>query len=315
MIYTVTLNPTIDRTMRFPRLVIGALNRATSSRCDLSGKGVNVSVVLRRLGVESVVMGLAGGLAGRVLVEGLRAQGHRCDFVEVAGETRSNVTVIDEATGVTTKLNEPGPTVTEADLQALEERLLGRLQPGDVCVFSGSLPPGAPEETYARFITQVHRRGGLAVLDTSDQALAAGCAARPEWIKPNQVEAEALIGRPLAAEGALVQDLRALLALGAQRVLLSLGSRGAAYADGTTMWLAEPPPIVEVSAVGAGDALLAAALWAWQRGLGAKEIVRWAVACGTAAALEDGTAMPSWERVQEMYGGVQVRPLNSGSGA
>jgi len=202
--------------------------------------------------------------------------------------------------------------VTEDNLRALEERLLGRVRTGDLCVFSGSLPPGAPADTYARLIAGVHGRGGLAALDTSGEALAPGCAARPDLIKPNEIEAEALISRSLAGMEALVASLAALLALGPQRALLSLGSRGAAYADGAGMWLAEPPRISEVSAVGAGDALMAAALWAWSRGLPAGEIVRWAVACGTAAAMEDGTAMPTLERVEKMYAQVNVTRLPDG---
>ena len=116
---------------------------------------------------------------------GCALQGYACDFVEVAGETRSNITVIDEATGITTKLNEPGPTVTERDLCAMEQLLLKHIVMGDICVFSGSLPPGAPAQAYARLITTVHCRGARAILDTSGPALALGCATRPAFIKPN----------------------------------------------------------------------------------------------------------------------------------
>ena len=262
MIYTVTLNPTIDRTMHFPRLVIGELNRASSSRIDLSGKGVNVSVALRIFDVQTTLLGISAGVFGRMLVDGLRAQGFACDFTDVAGETRSNVTVIDDATGVTTKLNEPGPMVTERDLATLMERLAARVVAGDLCVFSGSLPPGAPVDTYARLMRVVQARGGAAVLDTSGPALAAGCAAHPEWIKPNVDEAAELVHLPFAEVEDLAPGVRAILALGPRRVLLSLGSRGAVIADGQGVWWAQPPGIVEISAVGAGDALMAGALWA-----------------------------------------------------
>ncbi len=309
MFYTITLNPTIDRTLHFDRLVVGGLNRATSVRTDLSGKGVNVSLALRQFGVESVILGIAAGVTGRVLVEGLRARGFVCHFDEVVGETRSNITVIDDATGVTTKLNEPGPTVSVADLDTFEHSLAGRVGVGDVCVFSGNLPPGAPPDTYARLIAAVHGRGALAALDTSGAALAAGCAARPDWIKPNAEEAAALVGMPFGAPEEWLRGTRAILALGPRRVLLSLGSRGAIYADDASVWYGQPPAIREVSAVGAGDALMAAALWAWSRGMPAEEIVRWAVASGTSAAMEDGSAGPNIAQAQEVYASVRILRL------
>ena len=315
MIYTVTLNPTLDRTMHFPRLVMGALNRATQVRTDLSGKGINVSVALRRFGVESVILSLRAGIYGRILFQGLREMGYTCHCVEVAGETRSNVTVIDMERGITTKLNEPGPTVAAEDIAAFEGQLRQHLEVGDLCVFSGSLPPGAPHDTYARLIAVAHERGAIAFLDTSSVALAAGCAARPDLIKPNAVEARELVGRPLERREQLVEGLAAMLELGPRRVLLTLGSRGAALADGATgkapgMWLARPPEIRELSAVGAGDAALAGFLWAWGRGLDSAEGLRWAVAAGTATAMEDGTNIPSLERIQRVYEQVVVERLN-----
>jgi 1-phosphofructokinase len=124
MIYTIDLNPSLDRTLHYARLTLGEVNRALSARTDLSGKGVNVATALRRLGIEAPIVGLAGGATGRVLDEGLAAAGYGHSFVPVAGETRCNITVIDDATGVTTKLNERGPEVSSDDLAAFETLLL-----------------------------------------------------------------------------------------------------------------------------------------------------------------------------------------------
>lgn len=322
MIYTITLNPSIDRTLHYPQVVLGAVNRASLTRTDLSGKGVNVSVALRQLGIRSVLMGFCAGVSGRVLVEGLKAQGFACDFVQVnGGETRSNITVIDVASGVTTKLNEAGPQVGEEDLEALAERLGQRLTQGDLCVFSGSLPPGAPPDTYARMVRIARQAGAITALDSNGVALERGCTARPDWLKPNDLEAAELMGRPIevleSPEG-LEETIREILALGPRRVLLTLGRRGAVYADGygleasqVDLWWAKPPDIAERSNVGAGDAALAGALSAWQKGCPPEEVARWAVALGTAAAQEEGTGMPSLGRIEAAYRQVSVTRLAS----
>jgi len=309
VIYTITLNPTLDRTLRFPELRVGELNRATSSRIDLSGKGVNVSLALRRFGLDSVVMGIRAGHFGRMLLGGLTDLGFECDLIDVPGETRSNITVIDESTGVTTKLNEPGPTVGPQHLAALENRLMSRVVSGDWCVLSGSLPPGAAVDTYGYLVGRLSERGVMVVLDTSGDALRRGCAAGPYLLKPNTVEAHELLGRHLDDVDDLAEGLAEILDLGPRRVLLSLDSRGAAYADGRRTWYAEAPAIEEVSAVGAGDAFLAGALWAALEGWSSEEILRWGVASGTAAALGDGSAMPEMDLIREVYAEVTVRPL------
>ncbi len=308
MIYTFTLNPSIDRTLHLDRLEVGGLNRATSVTTDLAGKGVNVSVALGQLGVRSVLLGLVGGAAGRHLDEGLTAQGYDCAFCEVAGETRSNLTLLEDGCGRTTKLNEPGPAVTEAEL----DRLMGMTDGiglGDLCVLSGSLPPGAPDRTYAQLVTQLRDQGAFVVLDASGEPLRQGVAARPHLIKPNLAEAGDLLGRSLEGGVAWREALLALHGLGAERVLLSMGAQGAvSYEDGVTLW-ARAPRITEASAVGAGDALLAGWICAWIRRLPPAERVRWAVACGTAAAMLDGSAMPSRRLVEKVLAQVAIDSL------
>jgi len=308
MIYTVTLNPSVDRTLHVDELAVGGLNRATSVTTYLAGKGVNVSVALQRLGVPSVLLGLAGGATGRQLAEGLAALGLSCAFCEVAGETRSNLTILEDGCGRTTKLNEPGPVVTDADL----DRLLGMadgIGPGDLCVLSGSLPPGLPDRTYGQLVTRLRGQGAFVALDASGEPFRQAMVARPHLIKPNVAEAGELLGRSLEGKAAWTEALTALHAIGAERVLLSLGPQGAAsYEDGLAWW-ARPPGITEASAVGAGDALLAGWICAWLQDLPPPERLRWAVACGTAAATLDGSAMPSRSLVEDVLAQVEVESL------
>jgi len=309
MIYTITLNPTIDRTMHFPRLAVGELNRAVSSRTDLSGKGVNVTIALSRLGLESVMLGFSAGAYGRVLEQGLVDMGYTCDFVEVPGETRSNVTVIDDATGITTKLNEAGPQIDEAGIRAFENRLEQKLKSGDLCVFSGSLPPGAPVGTYARLIRLCHKQGAITALDTSGPAMAIGCQANPGLVKPNGIEAAEMVSMPFETPDQWLNGVQAIRRLGPERVFLSLGSRGAVYADDTTTYWCQPPKIQEVSAIGAGDSAMAGTLWAWLQQKPTQEIARWGVAFGTAAAMQDGTAIPQRTQVYAVYEQTTVTAL------
>lgn len=178
MIYTVTLNPSLDKTLFFPRLVLGELNRARRVRLDVGGKGFNVSRALLALGVPSVAMGFVAGVTGQYLRQGLVGLGIEADLVEVkgtctsgAGETRANLTVVDESTGQITKLNEAGPSVTNSDIERLLDRIRGRAQPGDLWVLSGHTPPGAPDDIYARIIRLVQQSGGRALLDGSGPSL------------------------------------------------------------------------------------------------------------------------------------------------
>ena len=285
MIYTVTLNPALDRTLTVSRLQMGELNRARSVRLDLSGKGINVSRLLSRLNVPSRIIGFVGGRTGRAIQDGLTEEGFETIFVGVTEETRQNITIVDEATGAQTKINEPGAVVGPADLFEMRA-LIGQLAAnGDLWVFSGSLPPGAPVDFYAELITIVQGRGGRAFLDTSGEALRQGLTARPYAIKPNSEEAQEVLGYPLADDADHRAAVRRLQAAGPQLVCLTRGDQGLVLALGATLLAAPALPIAAVSPVGAGDATLAGLVWATHDKCNAAEMARRALACGAAAAL------------------------------
>ena len=146
MIYTVTLNPALDRTLTVPSLRLGEVNRARAVRLDHSGKGINVSRALRLLGVPSRIIAFLGGGTGRAIRDGLVAEGLDVFYAEVADETRQNVTVVDEGAGVLTKINEPGAAVSPADLAVMAALIERSAAAGDLWAFTGSLPPGAPSD-------------------------------------------------------------------------------------------------------------------------------------------------------------------------
>ncbi len=309
MIVTVTLNPSLDKTLRVPRLRRGELNRAQVVRWDIGGKGFNVSRALLALGMPSLAFGVLAGGTGQTLAQGLTALGIETELVWIEGETRANITLHESDEDVYTKINEPGPALTEADVQEIVDRVRQRVRPGDLWIFCGSLPPGAPIDLYGRLVRLVQENGALAALDTSGPALQEGARARPFLLKPNVEEAEDLLSRPLPGWDDQVAAVRALLESGVRLVALTRGGEGAFLANGTTLIAAEPPTIAGGSPIGAGDAFLAGLAYAWSRGAGLAEMARWAVACGAATAAQEGTGVGSRADVEALLPDVRIRVL------
>ena len=312
MIITVTLNPTLDKTLSVPALRPGEVHRARFLRQDIGGKGINVSRALRALGVASIPIGFLGGATGRAMRDGLTAAGYDARFVEVPGETRQNLTLLDESTGVYTKINEPGPTISVEHIAALHALVDELASPGDLWALCGSLPPGAPGDLYADLIAAVQARGARAILDTSETALRLGLAARPAGIKPNSEEAAQALDQAVSSDEEHVAAVRGLCELLAPAtppapvVCLTRGARGLLLASGGKLVMAEPPPVAARSPIGAGDATLAGLLWALLDGCDPTEMARRAVACGTATAMQEGTGVGPRALVDELRPQVKV---------
>ncbi|MBC8333458.1 MAG: 1-phosphofructokinase, partial [Anaerolineae bacterium] len=173
-IYTLTLNPAIDRELTVPAIEFGSVLRASAWQVDFGGKGFNVSRMLKSLGTVSTALGFAGGKSGELLKDGLEALGIGTDFVWVDGETRTNVSIVTEAHDRYVKVNEPGPTISTSEQQALIEKVHQLSQPDDWWVLAGSLPPGIASDFYAHLIEIIQNTGARALLDTSGEALSQG---------------------------------------------------------------------------------------------------------------------------------------------
>ncbi|WP_088281226.1 1-phosphofructokinase [Kineosporia sp. A_224] len=288
MILTITLNPSVDRTIVVDELRRGAVHRATSGRVDPGGKGINVARALSAHGIKTTAVVALGGAEGHHLAAMLEVAGIEVVGVPISGSTRSNVTVV-EPDGTTTKLNEPGAALTEAETSAVLGVVAGQAAGAEWVVLSGRLPPGADVDLYARIVHLADRAGALAVLDTSGPALAAGIAAGPALVKPNAEELEELVGRPLETVGDVVKACRDVLDAGAGQVLASLGADGAILVGPEGVLHARGPHVHPLSSVGAGDALLAGFLAGGGRG---REALAAAVAWGTAAVSLPGSRMP-----------------------
>ena len=308
MIFTVTLNPSLDRTLSIAELNPGAIHRARLVREDLGGKGINVSRSLRALGIPSRILGIAGGWSGEELREGLLAEGFEVSFVQAGGEIRQNITLFDEASGQYTKINELGPEIEAQSISEIEEKVSQNAQPGDLWAFCGSLPPEAPLDLYARLIRRVQKKDGLAFLDTSGAALRFGISARPFSIKINAEEVADLLGR--GREGGLdLSQVASGLQEGATRlVVLTRGPQGLVLAMGDERIKAHPPHVTVRSSVGAGDASLAGLLWGISENCDPATLARRAVACGTAAAMQEGSGVGEISLVRALLEQVEIKP-------
>lgn len=290
MIITVTLNPSLDRTIELTHMSRGAVQRVDAARLDPGGKGVNVARALLANGVPACAVVPVAGVEGDQLVRLLGHEGVDVAVVRVPGRTRSNITIA-EADGTVTKLNEPGASLCAKDLEALAAQVLTSAAPGSWVVLSGSLPPGLPDEAYAT-LTQNFIAAGLRVaVDTSGPALRAAVGAGPELIKPNAEELAEAVGRPLRSPSEFVAAARELQANGAQTVLVSLGAAGAILV-GETVVFGESPVDEPRSTVGAGDAFLAGFLAGQHQGASQRDSFAEALAWGAAAVQLPGSRMP-----------------------
>ena len=309
MIYTVTLNPALDKTATVPRFALDAVNRITDLREDPGGKGINVSKVIAKLGGGSRALALLGGSVGDKISSLLAEEGIDVWAFAASGETRTNLKVVDPELDTHTDINEPGPEATVAQLDAMREKLAGAVEKGDIVVLSGSLPKGAPVGTYGAWARACSRAGAKVFLDADGAALSKGLEARPYLAKPNDAELSRICGRTLGDEGEIAAEARALVEGGVGRVVVSMGGAGAVIADAEHVLLARSPKVPVGSTVGAGDSVVAALAYAEERGMGLEDTARLAMATGAANVMQSGTQAAERELVDSLLGKVTIKPL------
>ena len=226
MIYTVTLNPALDKTVEIPSLTVDSVNRITAMRTDPGGKGINVSKVIDKLGGKSVATGILGGDTGNAILSALKAMGLDTSFRFVEGETRTNLKVVDPVNHTNTDINEPGVTVSGEILDGYLKELLLKVNAGDIVVISGSLPTGSPKDTYQTWVKAFKEAGAKVILDADGALLAGGIESSPYLIKPNNHELSGLLGRKLDTTDKLEEAARELMAkYGISKIVVSMGCR------------------------------------------------------------------------------------------
>lgn len=302
MIVTLTMNPAIDRTVVLEELVSGGTNRVLEVHKSASGKGVNVSRALAQLGMPSVATGLLGGDEGRFIAAAIRGEQIKSEFTWLeSGSTRINTKVYEKGKQLTTEINEAGPVILEQDEARLQAKLDEILAGARFLICSGSLPPGIHPLFYFDLINRYKEQDLKIGLDASGPPLVAGLKAVPDLIKPNQAEAETILGRKISGQSAVKKAMSELINLGIPLIVLSLGEEGAVfYQQGqTTLWAkAAAKPLRGTS--GCGDALVAALVHAQLTEMSWQDTVRWATAAATATAELDGTVFPDPSHIEQL---------------
>lgn len=301
-IVTLTMNPSVDYSSTVDHVVAERKLRCGASRYEPGGGGINVSRVIKRFDEKSLAIYIAGGLTGHMLQDLLDREGLDHRPVPVRDLTRINFMVIEEATGLQFRFGMPGPTLTEPEWQRCLLELSAIQPKPDYIVASGSLPPGVPDDFYARVVRISRELGARLIVDTSGEALCAAVKAGVYLFKPNMRELQGLIGRNIRDESQLEISAREVVERGGSEiVVVSLGAAGALMVTRERSERIRAPTVPIGSKVGAGDSMVAGIVLSLARGVSVREAVRFGVAAGAAAVMTPASELCRKEDAERLY--------------
>ncbi len=295
MIYTVTLNPSLDYIAKTDNMNIGKTNRTSDEYIVPGGKGLNVSILLSRLGVDTTALGFSAGFTGAELERLLKETGIKTDFSEAQGTTRINVKISHSEI---TEFNGSGIELKESDIESLISKIK-KIEAGDWLVLSGSIPKGADSSIYKR-LAQSAKEGVKVVIDAIGEPLKTALETKPFLIKPNRDELEELFSVSIKTEADVILFGKKLQALGARNVLVSLGERGAVLLSEDFGIHSQLPPKGETkNTVAAGDSMIAGFIKCYLDTADYETALKYSVAAGSATAFSDWIAEP--KLINELY--------------
>lgn len=289
MIYTITFNPALDYIVRLDHLETGTINRTTQEYVLGGGKGINVSIVLNNLGMDTTALGFIAGFTGNEIVTQLNTFGVKENFIRLReGLTRINVKV--KASDEETEINGRGPIIADDELDVLYKQL-DSLNETDTLVLAGSIPSSLPSDMYERIMERLQHKHIRIVVDATKDLLTRVLPYQPFLIKPNHHELSELFGRPLSTKDELVTAAKELQAKGAQHVLISMAGEGAILvAADSTVYTSSAPKGTLVNSVGAGDSMVAGFITGYEQTGNVQEALYWGVASGSASAYSENLA-------------------------
>lgn len=304
MIYTLTLNPSVDYIVEVDEIQLGSLNRSSHETKLPGGKGINVSRVLRSLGVENKATGFLGGFTGKYVEEFLNREGVQTKFVKVEGDTRINIKL---KAGKETEINARGPEVSTQAIVSLKEQIK-ELGNGDYMVLAGSIPSSMPESIYQEIIQICKDTGAEVIVDAEGDLLKNILEYKPFLIKPNHHELGQFFNREITNADEAIFYGEKLVEAGAKNVIVSLAEKGAVYiSENNDAYKCSVPRGEVKSSVGAGDSMVAGFVAQYLKTGDRKEAFRYSVASGSATAFSIGLCTP--EKVEKLL--QEVKILNS----
>lgn len=307
MITTVCMNPSFDRTVEVDSLMMGEVNRIRTTRTDMGGKGINVAVVAKRLGLECQCIGTMGQDGAERLLHLLDKEKILHDFITVDGSVRTNTKIVSRDGKGVTELNEPGAPLSEKDFEALIDLAKRKMVNSRYMVATGSLPPGCPEGTYRKLMQAV---GDVkCILDIGGAELMLGAEAHPFLIKPNLQELQHTLGLELRTLRSIRDAALIFVRKGVQHVVVSMGSMGAMYVSKEQTLFAPALRVEASSTVGAGDAMVGGLLKGLEMEGDMARAFRYGVAAGAASVMTEGTQLIVPEDFDNLLQQVKVQEV------
>lgn len=303
MIYTLTLNPSVDYIVKLESFLLGNLNRTLAEAKYPGGKGINVSRVLSGLGVTSIALGFNGGFTGKYIEDYLKNEKIETDFIKVKDDSRINIKLKTEQE---TEINATGPDITEVDFQLLKSKI-AQLTKNDLLVLAGSIPSTLPETTYEELVKICKENGVKFVCDAEGDLLKKVLPYHPFLIKPNHHELGDLFQTTISSCEEVIPYGKKLIEMGAKNVIVSLADKGAVLINEYMSLIADVPKGEVKNSVGAGDSMVAGFLAEYLNSSNYKEAFQYSVAAGSATAFSLGLC--TQEKIGEIFSQVHIKEI------
>ena len=303
MTLTVTLNPSVDRTLFVDSFKLADTNRVVKTETDAGGKGINVARVASELGINVFATGFLAGKPGLFVKYVLDQEGVPHSFIGVPGETRLNI-LIENADGPPTTFNERGPEISKASWDELLDTICSRIESFEYVAMGGSIPPGLGPEAFGEIVSAV---GKPCVADADGEPMKIALSRKPFMVKPNRQEAERLLGVTIGDAVQALDAARELRNRGVAVAIVSIGKDGAVLSSDEGDFIAEPPRVDVVSTVGAGDSLIGGFLYGLEKRMSHEDCLRWGVAAGAATATTGASEICKRAKVEELLSTVIIR--------